>query len=91
MRFAEEIGASLPGDERPSDATPVIGWAALTPAETAIAELLARGLTNAEIAQQRGGSRRTVEAHLRRIYRKLHIDGRVKLTVAASERFGTGA
>ncbi|NNE73334.1 MAG: AAA family ATPase [Acidimicrobiales bacterium] len=65
----------------------VDGWASLTPTELEIARALAAGLTNAQIAQQRGGSRRTVESHLGRIYRKLAIDGRVKLTVAATQYF----
>lgn len=63
------------------------GWAALTPTEEEIVQLLARGLTNAQIARERGSSRRTVESHLGRVYRKLGIDGRVALTVAAAERF----
>ncbi|MGI9601859.1 MAG: ATP-binding protein [Acidimicrobiales bacterium] len=63
------------------------GWDSLTPTELEIARLLAEGSTNAQIAQQRGSSRRTVESHLGRIYQKLRIDGRVKLTVAAADRF----
>lgn len=67
--------------------TAMTGWTTLTGTELDIARLLADGLTNAEIARERGGSRRTVESHLRCIYRKLEIDGRVKLTVAAVDRF----
>lgn len=64
-------------------------WAALTGSELAIVRLLATGLTNAQIAAERGTSRRTVESHLGRVYRKLGIDGRVALTVAATTRFGS--
>jgi len=69
------------------DGGAVQGWDALTPTEQEIARLLGAGLTNAEIAQQRGSSRRTVESHLGRIYRKMGIEGRVKLTVAAADHF----
>lgn len=62
-------------------------WSTLTPTETTIVKLLAEGLTNAEIAQRRGSSRRTVESHLRRAYSKLGIEGRARLTVVAAERF----
>lgn len=62
-------------------------WELLTPTELAITELLAQGLTNAEIARRRDSSRRTIESHLGRVYQKLGIEGRVKLTVAAAEYF----
>ena len=62
-------------------------WDLLTPTELAIVELLAEGCTNAEIARRRDSSRRTVESHLGRVYQKLGIEGRVKLTVAAAEHF----
>lgn len=75
----DRLGVAEQGEEH--------SWATLTPTELAITELLAQGCTNAEIAQQRQSSRRTVESHLSRVYRKLAIDGRVKLTVAAAEHF----
>lgn len=64
-------------------------WDALTPTELEIVRLLAEGYTNAQIAQERGSSRRTVESHLTRVYQKLNIEGRVRLTVAATEHFRT--
>ncbi len=83
---AARVRADLDG--RGAKARPALdGWAALTPTEAAIAELLSQGLTNAQIARKRGSSRRTVESHLGRVYQKLRIDGRVALTVAATERF----
>ncbi len=66
-------------------------WDRLTPTELDIVRLLAAGSTNAEIAQQRRSSRRTVESHLRRVYQKLGIEGRVKLTVTAAEYFRTSS
>lgn len=52
----------------------------LTPTERQIAELVATGLRNREIAGDLFVSTSTVEAHLTRIYRKLEIRGRTDLT-----------
>ena len=51
----------------------------LTPAERRIAELVASGQSNPEIAAALFISSKTVEANLTRIYRKLGIRGRVDL------------
>ena len=51
----------------------------LTPAEQRIAELVASGQSNPEIAATLFISSKTVEANLTRIYRKLGIRGRVDL------------
>jgi DNA-binding CsgD family transcriptional regulator len=56
-----------------------LGWASLTESEVALAELVARGLTNRQAAEQLRISRHTVDAHLRHIYRKLDINSRVDL------------
>lgn len=55
------------------------GWDRLTPAQRNVAELVRQGLTNAEIAERLGVSRRTVESHLRQIYDKLNISSRTRL------------
>lgn len=52
------------------------GAAALTPAERRVAELAVNGRTNADIARSLFVSRKTVESHLGRAYRKLGITGR---------------
>ncbi len=52
---------------------------ALTATETRVAELVARGLTNAEVAAELFVSIRTVESHLNRIYRKLGLRSRTEL------------
>lgn len=52
----------------------------LTPTELQIAQMVATGRTNREIAGELFISTSTVEAHLTRIYRKLDLRGRTALT-----------
>jgi DNA-binding CsgD family transcriptional regulator len=52
---------------------------ALTKTERKIADLVAEGLTNAEVAALLYVSARTVEAHLTKIYRKEGVRGRAEL------------
>jgi DNA-binding NarL/FixJ family response regulator len=54
----------------------------LTAREREIAELVARGHTNREIAEQLFLSPRIIEAHLRSTYGKLEVRSRVELTRA---------
>ena len=70
-------------------ARPRFGWDALTPTERAIVELVGAGRTNAEIAEERVVSTRTVESHLHRVYRKLEIDTRTQLALEAARRSGS--
>jgi DNA-binding NarL/FixJ family response regulator len=55
----------------------------LTARELQIAELVAAGRTNKEIAEQLVLSPRTIEAHLRNIYGKLGVRSRVELARTA--------
>jgi DNA-binding NarL/FixJ family response regulator len=55
------------------------GAGSLTPRESEIAELVAAGRTNREVAEQLVLSTRTIEAHLRNIYGKLGVRSRVEL------------
>jgi pimeloyl-ACP methyl ester carboxylesterase/DNA-binding CsgD family transcriptional regulator len=78
-RVVDEVGAFL-GDRSRTHARarrpPVIATDdvhALTPAEYRIAEAVAAGLTNPQIAEALHLSRHTVESHLKRIYAKLGI------------------
>lgn len=50
---------------------PTSGWESLTTAERRVAELVAEGLSNPDIAEKLFLSRNTVKAHLRRVYLKL--------------------
>ncbi|MFG2352742.1 AAA family ATPase [Streptomyces sp. NPDC048521] len=67
------------------------GLDALTPAEHRTALLAAEGLTNKEIADRLYVTRRTVELHLSRVYRKLSVSGRADLpAVVADQRPDAG-
>jgi DNA-binding CsgD family transcriptional regulator len=50
---------------------PASGWQALTPAELTVADLVADGLSNPEVATRLHVSRRTVETHVAHILAKL--------------------
>jgi DNA-binding CsgD family transcriptional regulator len=59
---------------------PTLGWESMRSSELGIAELVAEGLTNREIAARIFVSPHTVDFHLRQIYRKLSITSRIGLT-----------
>jgi DNA-binding CsgD family transcriptional regulator len=68
---------------------PATGWAALTSAEAAVAQLAAEGKTNREIAETLFISPHTVNTHLRHIFDKLGVNSRISLTrVAQAPRVG---
>jgi DNA-binding CsgD family transcriptional regulator len=90
-RGAERVGARLAalGRGRPHDnGKPVEGWASLTETERRVAELVAEGLTNPQVADRMTLSRHTVGSHLRQIFRKLNINSRVELTRITLGRAG---
>lgn len=57
----------------------------LSPMERRVAELVARGRTNLEIAAELGIAERTVKAHLTSIYGKLHIGNRLSLALLINQ------
>jgi transcriptional regulator of acetoin/glycerol metabolism/DNA-binding CsgD family transcriptional regulator len=59
---------------------PVLGLAGLTDTERTIADLVAQGLTNRQIADRVFVSRHTVDFHLRSIFRKVDVTSRIDLT-----------
>jgi DNA-binding CsgD family transcriptional regulator len=54
-------------------------WASLTDVQRSVADLIAEGLTNLEIAGELRLSRHTIDFHLREIFRKLGIQSRAEL------------
>ncbi len=58
---------------------PVFGWESLTDTERRVADLVAEGLTNREVAQRMFLSPHTVDFHLRHVFQKLGIRSRVEL------------
>lgn len=58
---------------------PISGWDSLTKTERKVAEQVASGLTNRQVASQMFVSPHTVGFHLRQIYRKLGIRSRIHL------------
>ena len=57
-----------------------IGLERLTPRQVEVLRLVARGMTNAQVADELFLSRRTVHAHLRDIFRKLKVSHRSAAT-----------
>ncbi|MFC7244689.1 ATP-binding protein [Catellatospora aurea] len=65
---------------------PKHGWDALTDTERTVAELVATGMSNPDVAAQLFLSRRTVQSHVSSILAKLGLTSRVELAVAATQR-----
>ena len=79
----DSLGATLFAARAREELARVGGRAAsgleLTPAERAVAELVAQGLRNQEVAAELSVAERTVEGHLTRIYGKLGVRSRTQL------------
>jgi DNA-binding NarL/FixJ family response regulator len=69
----------------PAQAQPPQALASLTPREHEVLGLIARGLSNAEIATSMYVSEGTVKTHVARILAKLNLRGRVQAVVFAYE------
>jgi non-specific serine/threonine protein kinase len=79
---ADDAGIAVGGTGPQGDARPQRdAVAVLTRREREIAELVASGLSNREIAGRLFISKRTVDAHVDHIFGKLEISSRVQLTV----------
>lgn len=63
---------------------------ALTPQEESVAELVAAGLANREVAARLFVSPKTVQYHLTRIYAKLGVRGRTELAARRGDRSSSG-
>lgn len=79
----DDVGAPLWADRARSELSRIGGRAptgtGLTPTEAQIAHLVAEGRTNREVAEALFVSVHTVEANLKRIYRKLDVRSRTEL------------
>jgi DNA-binding CsgD family transcriptional regulator len=64
---------------------PASGWGSLTDTEQRIADLVAQGLSNHEVASRVFLSSHTVAFHLRHVFWKLGISSRVQLARMAAE------
>ncbi|NMO92000.1 response regulator transcription factor [Actinomycetospora sp. TBRC 11914] len=86
--FGPELAGLVLGEfrrrarEAPADAA----GAALTPRETEVLRLVAKGLTARRIAERLGLSHRTVENHVQNVLRKLQLTNRVELARYAIEQ-----
>jgi DNA-binding CsgD family transcriptional regulator len=76
-RARQELRAAREAHRNPSGS-----WAQLTEQELQIAQMVAQGLTNREVAQHLYISPRTVGCHLYRIFPKLGISSRAQLRTA---------
>ena len=68
---------------------PAYGWESLTETEQRIADLVAQGLSNRQVAGRLFLSTHTVAFHLRHIYWKLDVNSRVQLARLAAEQAQT--
>ena len=69
---------------------PVTGWGSLTGTEQAVADLVAEGLNNGQVAARMYISTHTVAHHLRQAFRKLSIASRYELTRIVIEQAADG-
>jgi ATP/maltotriose-dependent transcriptional regulator MalT len=83
LAIFEELGATLWAEKARSELARIGGRATagdeLTPTERSVAELVAMGKTNKEVAGQLFVTPRTVEGHLTHIYAKLGVRSRAEL------------
>jgi predicted ATPase/DNA-binding CsgD family transcriptional regulator len=84
LTLADAVGYVTRG--RGPRARPALGWDSLTPTELTVAQAVADGLSNPQIAARMFISRRTVTTHLTSIFRKLGISSRAELAARAAHR-----
>ena len=81
-------GAGIRRGSRGLRNRPQVGWRSLTPAEHAVASLVAEGLSNPQIGHRLYVSPRTVQTHLAHVFAKLDIASRVQLAVEVTRHRG---
>jgi len=65
---------------------PNSGWASLTPTELRIVDLVAKGMTNPQIAEKMFIARGTVKVHISHVFTKLGVAGRAELAAMSAGR-----
>ena len=78
-----EVLAELPEKEEPREAELSEPYNQLSPREMEVLKLIAENLSNREIAERLYISEHTVKAHVKAIFRKLHIDDRTQAVIMA--------
>lgn len=81
-RVVEQLSALLPRFEIVKNPL----FSVLTPAERSIAERVAKGHSNKEVADELGVSEKTVKNHLTTVFQKLHCRNRTGLTYLVLHR-----
>ncbi|MGC5016121.1 ATP-binding protein [Streptosporangium sp. DT93] len=90
MTRDETVAMALGEYERPGDLSATVPPSPLTRRETEIARLVARGLSNRDIATALTIARRTAEGHVEHIMTKLGFHSRAQIAVWAEDRDRTG-
>ena len=78
---ARRVGLTGP----PRSVRPSTGWESLTASQRRVAELVAQGATNREVAAELVVSTHTVDSHLRQVFAKLGIASRVQLATIVTK------
>jgi DNA-binding NarL/FixJ family response regulator len=86
--FGPELAGLVLGEFRHREREAPAGTVgpAITPRETEVLRLVAKGLTARRIAERLGLSHRTVENHVQNVLRKLQLTNRVELARYAIEQ-----
>ncbi|MET9231266.1 LuxR C-terminal-related transcriptional regulator [Lentzea sp. NPDC003310] len=82
----EDAIAFAIGEEQTSDPAPVVTLTPLTRREQQVADLIAGGMSNKEIAARLVIARRTAEGHVERILQKLGFTSRAQIATWVTER-----
>ncbi|GII90284.1 ATP-binding protein [Sinosporangium siamense] len=86
MSTDDIVAYALGPADTPATAVNPSPWAPLSPREREVAELVADGLTNRQIAQRLVVARRTVDTHVEHILAKLGYAGRAQIAAWAANR-----